>query len=110
MILQYPPKVLYPTHDSTGSITKIQAALHCSIRKLTKPLLKFSATLIENSSGQSTTLPLSILSGKKEGEMGTLLTEIKMPEMMPGEYVLVISVEDTSSKVQSQTSTACRFY
>ena len=91
-------------------ISKIQAVLHCSMRKLTKPLLKFSATLIENSSGQSTTLQLSILSGKKEGEMGTLLTEIKIPEMMPGEYVLVIAVEDTSSKARSQTSTACRFY
>jgi len=92
------------------NISKIQAVLHCSMQKLTKPLLKFSATLIENSSGQSTTLPLSILSGKKEGEMGTLLTEIKIPEMIPGEYVLVIAVEDTSSKARSQTSTTCRFY
>jgi len=93
-----------------GKAGKIQAVLRCSMFKLTNPVLKFTAALIEISSERSTSLSVSILSGKKENEMGTLLAEFQMPEMAPGEYVLVISAVDQTSQARSQTSTACRIY
>ena len=93
-----------------GKAGKIQAVLRCSLRKLTKPVLKFTAALIEIASKQSTSLTVSILSGKKDNEMGTLLAEFQMPEMEPGEYVLVISAVDQTSQARSQTSTVCRIY
>jgi hypothetical protein len=86
----------------------ILAVIHCSIRNLTNPRLRFTAHLIKKSSGESIPLILSILSGKKEREMGTILAELKLPEISPGEYVLVITAEDTSSQARSQTSIACR--
>ncbi|MFH2042833.1 MAG: VWA domain-containing protein, partial [Acidobacteriota bacterium] len=87
-----------------GSAGKIRAVLRCSMFNLTKPVLKFTADLIERSSERSVSLPVSILSGKKEDEMGTLFAEFEMPEMAPGEYVLVISALDQTSQARSQTS------
>ena len=80
------------------------------MHNLTNPVLKFTAVLIERSSEQSTNLPVSILSGKKEDEIGTLLAEFQMPEMTPGEYILVITGEDLTNRARSQTSIACRIY
>jgi VWFA-related protein len=65
---------------------KIQAVLCCYMRNLTKPVLKFEATLIENSSGHENSLPVSILLGTKEGEEAKLLAEFTMPELKAGEY------------------------
>jgi hypothetical protein len=90
--------------------TKIRAVMHCSLQGLTKPALKFSASLIEKSSQQSFSLPVSIISAKKEGELGTLLVELRMPELEPGEYLLAIAAEDTASQARSQTSISCRIY
>jgi VWFA-related protein len=89
---------------------KIQAVLCCSMRNLAKPVLKFEATLIENASGQASSLPVSILSGKKEGDEGTLLAEFKMPELKPGEYTLQISAFDISSQARSQISVPLRVF
>ncbi len=85
---------------------EIQAVLHCSTGNLTEPVLKFEATLMENSSGQTKSLPVSILSSKKEGKEGTFLVEFKLPELMPGEYVLRITVIDILSQVRSFTTIA----
>jgi hypothetical protein len=87
---------------------KIQAVLHCYMQNLSKPLLKFSASLVEISSKQSFPLSVSILSGKKEGNLGTLLLELQMPEIESGDYILKISAVDTASQAQSKTSIACR--
>jgi hypothetical protein len=107
----FDPKQFSPVlEEIDGKAGKIQAVLRCSMSKLTKPVLKFTAALIERSSEQSTSLAVSILSGKKENEMGTLLAEFQMPEMAPGEYVLVISAVDQTSQARSQTSTAFRIY
>ena len=89
---------------------KIQAVLSCCMRNLTKPVLKFEAVLIDNSSEQARSLPVSILSGKKEGEEGTLLAEFEMPELVPGEYTLQITATDISSQARSQTAVALRVY
>jgi len=86
----------------------ILALIHCSIRNLKNPRVRFTAQLIEKSSGESIALTVSILSGKKEGEMGTILAEFKLPEIAPGEYVLAIAAEDISSQARSQTSIAFR--
>ncbi|MGB2763613.1 MAG: hypothetical protein WBC20_04300, partial [Candidatus Aminicenantaceae bacterium] len=86
----------------------ILAVIHCSVRNLTNPRVRFTAHLVEKSSGESIPLAVSILSGKKEGEMGTILAKLKLPDIAPGEYVLVISAEDTSSQARSQTSIVCR--
>ncbi len=107
----FDPEQSYPIlGEIAGDAAKIQAVLRCSLHNLTKPVLKFKAALIEKSSKKSTALPVSILSGKKEGEMGTLLAEFQMPKMAPGEYLLVIIAEDISSQAHSQTSTAFRIY
>jgi hypothetical protein len=84
------------------------AVLHCSVRNLTNPRVQFTAHMVEKSSGESIPLTVSILSGKKEGEMGTLLARLKLPDIKPGEYVLVISANDTSSQARSQTFIPCR--
>jgi len=86
----------------------ILAVIHCSVRNLTNPRVRFTAHLVEKSSGESIPLAVSILSGKKEGEMGTILAKLKLPDITPGEYVLVIAAEDTSSQARSQTSIAFR--
>jgi len=107
----FDPEQSYPIlGEIAGDAAKIQAVLRCSLHNLTKPVLKFKAALIEKSSKKSTALPVSILSGNKEGEMGTLLAEFQMPKMAPGEYLLVIIAEDISSQARSQTSTAFRIY
>ncbi|NOR14523.1 MAG: VWA domain-containing protein [Candidatus Aminicenantes bacterium] len=89
---------------------KIQAVLSCCMRNLAKPVLKFEVDLIENSSSQVRSLPVSILTGKKEGEEGTLLTELKMPELTPGEYTLRITAINISCQARSQTAVALRVY
>jgi VWFA-related protein len=90
-----------------GDGSKIQALLHCAMPGLDKPALKFTARLIMSETGQSFALPLSILSGKKDGDMGTLLTELRLPALPPGEYRLDIKVEDTASGAASQSSLTC---
>lgn len=87
---------------------KLLAVLRCSMWNLSKPLLKFSAALIEQSSERSFSLPISILSGKKEGNLGILLVEFQIPEMEPGDYILEISAVDKASQARSQTSITCR--
>jgi VWFA-related protein len=89
---------------------KIRAVLHCLMCNLTKPLLKFEADLLDGSSDQIRTLPVSIISGEKEGEEATLLAEFEMPELVPGEYVLRITAVDISSQVRSQAAVALRIY
>ena len=80
----FDPEKSYPMlGDIAGETTKIQAVLRCSMRNLDKPVLKVYAALIEKTSKISTSLPVSILDGNKEGEMGTLLAEFKMPQMAP---------------------------
>ena len=107
----FDPEQYSPTFKNIPSHTKyFQAVIHCSMRNLTKPMLKFTAALIEKSTGKSTTLPLTILSGKKGDGEGTLLIEFKLPEMEPGEYILMIYAVDLTSKYQSQTSVACRIH
>ncbi len=86
----------------------ILALIHCSIKNLANPRVRFTARLIEKSSGESIPLIVAILSGKKEGTMGTVLAELKWPSKASGEYVLVIVAQDTSSRARSQTSIACR--
>jgi len=86
----------------------ILAVIHCSVRNLTNPRVRFTAHLVEKSSGESIPLAVSVLSGKKEGEMGTILAKLKLPDIIPGEYVLVISAEDTSSQARSQTFIPCK--
>ncbi|MBL7084391.1 MAG: VWA domain-containing protein, partial [Candidatus Aminicenantes bacterium] len=86
----------------------ILAVIHCSVRNLTNPRVRFTAHLVEKSSGESIPLAVSVLSGKKEGEMGTILAKLKLPDIALGEYVLVIVAEDTSSKASTQTSIAFR--
>lgn len=83
---------------------KIQAVLCCYMRKLTKPALKFEATLIENSSGHESSLPVSILFGTKEGEEAKLLAEFTMPELTVGEYILRITAFGNSSQARSHTA------
>ena len=107
----FDPEKSYPMlGDIAGETTKIQAVLRCSMRNLDKPVLKVYAALIEKTSKISTSLPVSILDGNKEGEMGTLLAEFKMPQMAPGEYILVITAEDISSQARSETTTALKIY
>lgn len=69
-----------------GDGSKIQALLHCAMPGLVKPALKFTARLIMVETGQSFALPLTIQSGKKDGDMGTLMTEIQLPALPPGNY------------------------
>jgi len=107
----FDPEQSYPILGQiAGDAAKIQAVLRCSLHSLDKPVLKFYASLIEKSSKKSTSMPVTILSGKKEGEMGTLLAEFQKPKMAPGEYLLVIIAEDISSQARSQTSTAFKIY
>lgn len=82
----------------------IQAVLRCSLRNLERPMLKFRAALIAGTSGRYTNLPLKILSGNKDEETGTLLAELQMPHMAPGDYTLLISAEDKTSGAVTQTS------
>jgi VWFA-related protein len=89
---------------------KIQAVLCCSMRNLTKPDLKFDATLIENSSGRESSIPVSILFGEKEGEEAKLLAEFTMPELTAGEYILRITAFGDSSQARSQTAVSLRVY
>lgn len=107
----FDPAQYSPIFNDIPNHTKnIQAVIHCSMWNLTKPMLEFTAALIEKSTGKSTSLPLTILSGKKESGEGILLIELKMPEMEPGEYRLLISAVDLTSKSQSQTSIACSIH
>jgi len=107
----FDPEQYSPIFSDIPSHTKnIQAVIHCSMRNLTKPMLKFTVSLTEKSTGKSTSLPLTVLSGENDGGEGTLLIELKMPEMVPGEYILMIYAVDLTSKFQSQTSMACRVY
>ena len=71
-------------------------------------MLQFTASLIEKSTGESASLPLTVLSGKKEGSEGTLLVELEMPELEPGEYMLRILAVDLTSEFQSQASLAIK--
>jgi len=89
---------------------KIQAVLCCYMRNLTKPVLKFEATLIENSSGHENSLPVSILLGTKEGEEAKLLAEFTMPELKAGEYILRITAFGNSSQDRSQTAVSLWVY
>ncbi len=89
---------------------KIQAVLCCYMRNLTKPVLKFEATLIENSSGHESSIPVSILFGTKEGEEAKLLAEFSMPELMAGEYILQITAFGNASQVRSQTAVSFWVY
>ena len=105
----FDPEKNYPVLDVIpGDGSNIQALLHCAMPGLDKPALKFTAKLIMAETGQSFALPLSILSGKKDGDMGTLLTEIQLPSLPPGEYRLDIRAEDTASGAASLSSLPCR--
>ena len=93
-----------------GDAAKIQAVFRCSMRSLAQPRLKFSAALIEKVSKTSTSLPVSILNGKKDGDMGTLWAELKLPQMTPGEYLLVIAADDLTSRARSETTSSLTIY
>ena len=107
----FDPEQYSPIFKDIPSNTKnFRAVIHCSMRNLTKPMLKFTAALIEKSTKKSTSLPLTVLSGKNEGGEGTLLIELKMPDIEPGEYILMLNAVDLTSKFHSQTSVACRVH
>jgi len=107
----FDPEQYSPIFNDIPVNTKnIQVVIHCFMRNLTKPMLKFTASLTEKSTGKLTSLPLTVLSGKNEGGEGILLIELKMPKMEPGEYILMIYAVDLTSKFRSQTSVACRVY
>jgi hypothetical protein len=93
-----------------GDAAQIQAVFRCSMRSLAQPRLKFTAALIEKTSKKSTSLPVSILNGKKDGDMGTLWAEFKLPQMPPGEYLLVITANDLTSQTRSETTTNLTIY
>ncbi|MGB2765187.1 MAG: VWA domain-containing protein [Candidatus Aminicenantaceae bacterium] len=89
---------------------KLQAVLCCYMRNLARPVLKFEAALIENSSGHESSLPVSILFGTKEGEEAKLLAEFTMPELTAGEYILRITAFGSSSQARSQTAVSFWVY
>lgn len=89
---------------------KLTAVMRCDLGNLNKPALRFSASLSNTSTEKSYILPLSILSAQKEGERGTLLLELQMPELAKGDYLLSLTVEDTVSRARSRTSIPCRIY
>jgi VWFA-related protein len=107
----FDPAQYTPILDEIPKDTKtIQAVLCCSLGNLTKPLLKFEASLIEGSSYQITNIPVAIVSGRKEGGRGTLLAELQMPDLTAGEYILLISAEDVSSKARAETAVTINVY
>jgi VWFA-related protein len=88
----------------------ITAVMRCALRNLDKPALRFTAVLKDKNSQRSYSLPLSILSAKKAGDIGTLLVELQAPELPAGDYLLALVVEDTVSQAHSQTSVPCEIY
>ncbi|MFC2157568.1 hypothetical protein ACFLT9_07010 [Acidobacteriota bacterium] len=88
----------------------IFAIINCYISNLSNPQVQFTAELIDKETGRSTPLTLSIQSGKRGGNIGTVLAKLELPNLDEGEYVLLLTAEDTVSKAQSQASIACRVF
>ena len=90
--------------------SSILAVINCSIRNLASPRIRFTSHLIKKSSGESMPLTMSILSSRKEGDVGMIFAGLKMPELEAGEYILVMDAEDASSQAKSQTHILCRVF
>jgi len=88
----------------------IQFVLNCFMRKLQQPVLKFEADLIDNSKNRTVSLPVSVLSGKKDGEAGTFIAELTMPELAAGGYTLRITAIDLSNQARSETTVFIMVY
>jgi VWFA-related protein len=87
---------------------KFQAVLRCAMPHLDNPSIKLTAALVNRTSQRAVPLTVSILGGQKTDEMGTLFAEFNLPEIGPGDYNLLVTAYDMTSKARSQTSTFCR--
>jgi VWFA-related protein len=94
--------------EIAGDTSRIQALMHCLVKGLANPQIRFTAQLKERGSGSIQSVPVSFLSGKKDKEVGTVFVELKLPKTRPGNYTLTIKAEDTASGATSQTTTDVR--
>ena len=94
--------------DISGDSSSIQAVMHCLVKGLVNPQIRFTAQLVARESEATYPVPISVLSGKKKGDIGTIFVELKLPEIGPADYTLAVMAEDTASGASSQTSTDIR--
>jgi hypothetical protein len=107
----FDPAQVVPSFKEIPKTTqKLQAVLCCLMRNVSKPVLRFEAALIDNSSGHESSLPVSILFGTKEGDEAKLLAEITMLELTAGEYILRITAVGSSNQARSQAAVSIRVY
>lgn len=92
--------------DIPGESSSINAVMHCLVKGLSNPQIRFTAQLREKDLGSVYPVPVSVVSGNKVGDIGTILVDFKMPGAAPGNYILTVKAADTSTGAVSQTSLA----
>jgi len=91
--------------DLDQGISKLLAAVRCSVVDIQEPEIDISVNLIQHPSGEKIPLSSSILSRKKEdGNMDIFLIELQLPELKPGRYSLEITAEEKTTKLKSQAT------
>jgi hypothetical protein len=87
-------------------VTKVLAVVRCSIINYPQTEARFSARLIELSSGKETPIPATVLSHSEEEDNKIYLLELETGELKPGSYTLYLIAEDINANpISSALST-----
>lgn len=86
------------------NVSKFLAVIKCSYIQVPDPEIELSSYLLEQASGETIPLSFSILSLREGKGLDTLLLEIQLPRMEPGEYTLFIAGENIKTKKNSQVT------
>jgi len=99
---QYSPVV----QEMGQGVTKVLAVVRCSIINYPQTEARFSARLIELSSGKEAPIPATVLSHSEEEDNKIYLLELETGELKPGSYTLYLIAEDMNANpISSALST-----
>ena len=87
-------------------VQKIAAVIKCNILDIDNPEIKISIYLFNHSSKERVALPFTFQVLENNKDSKTLLLDIDLPDMEPGEYSLEFTAEETTAKLRSQMNRA----
>ncbi len=89
-------------HQLPRQTTRIFAVLRYAPIDIQQPGTELNGTLINESTGDRIFLSFNVLASKKLGDTNVLLTEINLPDLKPGNYVLTVCLAKSESNARSQ--------
>lgn len=86
-------------------MSKLLAVVRCSIFNIYQPEIRLSAHLTHISSGERTSLSLSVLNQYREDDTQIYLTELPINKLLPGRYTLHLFAEEMNTKSKFNVTT-----